>query len=130
MLEITESMLVQNVDVTRDLLNQFRDKGVGIVIDDFGTGYSCLRYLHQLPITALKIDRGFISPPEPEVRNQIIAESIISLCQSLGLRAIAEGFETSEQMDWLKKIGCDTGQGFYFAKPMTAAEATKLLGTS
>ena len=130
MLEITESMLVQNVDVTRELLNRFRDKGVGIVIDDFGTGYSCLRYLHQLPINALKIDRGFISPPEPEVRSEIIAESIISLCQSLGLRAIAEGIETLDQMNWLKQVGCDTGQGFYFAKPMTAAEATKLLGKS
>lgn len=130
MLEITESMLVQNVDGTRDLLNRFRDRGVGIVIDDFGTGYSCLRYLHQLPINALKIDRGFISPPEPEVRSEIIAESIISLCQSLGLRAIAEGIETWDQMNWLTKIGCDTGQGFYFAKPMTAAEATKLLGKS
>ena len=60
----------------------------------------------------------------------IIAESIISLCQSLGLRAIAEGIETWDQMNWLTKIGCDTGQGFYFAKPMTAAEATKLLGKS
>ena len=127
-LEITESMLVKDVESTRDLLNRFRAKGVDIVIDDFGTGHSCLRYLHQLPVSALKIDRGFISPVEPELRNRVIAESIISLCKSLGLRAVAEGVETSEQRDWLREIGCDAGQGFYFAKPMSGEEVSQLLG--
>ncbi|MEM9487237.1 MAG: EAL domain-containing protein [Cyanobacteria bacterium P01_F01_bin.116] len=125
-LEITEGMLVQNVDLTRDLLVKFQNKGVNIVIDDFGTGYSCLRHLHRLPVSALKIDREFISPAESELQNRVIAESIISLCKSLGLKAIAEGVETSEQVDWLRQIGCDAGQGFYFAKPMKGSDISQL----
>ena len=129
MLEITESMLVKNVETTCSLLARLRRKGIEIVIDDFGTGYSCLRYLYQLPISSLKIDRGFISSAGPELRNRMIAESIISLCQSLGVRAVAEGVETAEQMNWLRQAGCDAGQGFYFAKPMSEDAVSELLNS-
>ncbi len=126
-LEISESALVHNVDATQDLLERLKHRGVGIVIDDFGAGDSCLRYLHQLSITGLKIKREFIRSSEPDSRHQVVAESIISMCQSLGVKTIAEGIETSEQVAWLQDVGCDLGQGFYFAKPMTANGATNLL---
>lgn len=129
MLEIPESTLVQNVDVARDLLDQLQHKGVGIVIDDFGAGDSCLRYLHQLPINGLKLEREFIRSNGADSRHRMIVESIISLCKSLDLQTIAEGIEASEQVDWLQEMGCDLGQGFYFAKPMTAAEVTDLLAS-
>jgi diguanylate cyclase (GGDEF)-like protein len=126
-LEITESLLVENVEMTCGLLNQVQSMGVKISIDDFGTGYSSLSYLHQLPVDSLKIDRSFISPPEPSLRNQTIAESIIGLSNLLDLNAIAEGIETSQQLEWLRSLHCEYGQGYLFAKPMSPAEAERLL---
>ncbi len=127
MLEITESMLVQNVEATVSLLEQIKAKGVDIGIDDFGTGYSSLSYLHQLPIDALKIDRAFVSAVEPNTRNQAIAESIVALSNLLKLTAIAEGIETAQQLEWLQVLGCELGQGHFFSPPVTASEATDLL---
>jgi EAL domain-containing protein (putative c-di-GMP-specific phosphodiesterase class I) len=126
-LEITESMLVENVEVTRDFLNQVKAKGISLSIDDFGTGYSCLSYLHQLPVDALKIDRSFVSPAGPNVRHQVIAESIIALSNLLGLKAIAEGVETLQQLEWLKELGCELAQGFLFSPPVPVTQATELL---
>ena len=126
-LEITESMLVQNVESTRDLLTQIQAKGIRFSIDDFGTGYSCLSYLHQLPVSHLKIDRTFVSPSQPDARHQLIAESIIALSNLLELKVIAEGVETLPQLQWLKKLGCELGQGFLFSPPVPAAQATELL---
>ncbi len=126
-LEITESMLVQNVESTRELLDQLKAKGIRFSIDDFGTGYSSLSYLHQLPVSDLKIDRAFVSPTGPDARNQVIAESIIALSNLLELEAIAEGVETLQQLQWLKELGCELGQGFLFSPPVPAAQATELL---
>ena len=126
-LEITESMLVQNVEATCNLLNQVKAKGICLSIDDFGTGYSSLSYLHQLPVDALKIDRTFVSLAGPDARNQVIAESIIALSNLLGLNAIAEGVETPQQLQWLKGLGCELAQGFLFSPPVPATQATELL---
>ena len=126
-LEITESMLVQNVAPTQRLLNRIRAMGIHLSIDDFGTGYSCLSYLHQLPADALKIDRAFISPSAPDDRNRAIAESILALAHQLGFDAIAEGIETPQQLAWLKQLGCECGQGLLFAPAYSATRATKLL---
>ena len=127
MLEITESMLVQNIETTVSLLEAIKAKGVDISIDDFGTGYSSLSYLHQLPIDALKIDRTFVSATEPNARNQAIVKSIVALSHLLKLTAIAEGIETAQQLKWLQMLGCELGQGYFFSPPVTASEATKLL---
>ncbi|MDJ0904210.1 MAG: EAL domain-containing protein, partial [Xenococcus sp. MO_188.B8] len=126
-LEITESMLVENVEVTLKLLNQIKAKGIYLSIDDFGTGYSSLSYLTQLPVDTLKIDRAFVSRATTDHRNQIIAESVIALSNLLDLKAIAEGIETEQQLEWLKRHGCELGQGFLFSPPVPAELATEML---
>lgn len=126
-LEITESMLVENVASMRNLLAQLKVRGVHLSIDDFGTGYSCLSYLHQLPVDSLKIDRTFVSQSKPDSRNLAIAESIIALSNLLGLNTIAEGIETPQQLEWLQQLGCKVGQGFLFSPPVSALQATGLL---
>lgn len=126
-LEITESLLVENIEMTCQLLNQVQAMGVKISIDDFGTGYSSLSYLHQLPVDSLKIDRSFISPAEPSLRNQTVAESIVGLSNLLDLKAIAEGIETPQQLAWLRSLHCEYGQGYLFAKPMPASKAEQLI---
>ncbi|MGB3296173.1 MAG: PAS domain S-box protein [Phormidesmis sp.] len=126
-LEITESMLVQNIDVTVQLLEQIKSRNVRISIDDFGTGYSSLSYLHQLPVDSLKIDRAFVSPPGPGDRNRVIAESIIALSDLLAITAIAEGIETAQQLAWLQAFGCESGQGYFFSPPLPVDQATQHL---
>jgi len=126
-LEITESMLVDNVEATLDLLTQLKARGLRLSIDDFGTGYSSLSYLSRLPVDSLKIDRAFVNPSEIDSRNQVIAESIIALSNLLEINAIAEGLETVEQLRWLKQLGCELGQGFWFSKPLPARRATELI---
>ncbi len=128
-LEITESMLVENVEEVCQLLKQIKAKDINLSIDDFGTGYSCLSYLHQFPVDFLKIDRTFVSQALPKTHNQVIAESIIALSNSLNLNVIAEGIETNEQLQWLKQLGCKLGQGFFFSPPVSASQASELLNT-
>lgn len=126
-IEITEGMLMQNIEITQNLLSQVRTHGVEIVIDGFGTGYSCLPHLHQLPVNTIKIDHSFIKPAESDRRNAMITKSMIALCKSLGMRTIADGVETAQQLHWLNSIGCDAVQGDYFTSPVTAEKATELL---
>ncbi len=126
-LEVTEGVLVKNFDAADRLLCQFKSRGVNVSIDDFGTGYSSLSYLHRLPADALKVDRAFVSPQVPDARNQAIAESIVTLSNLLELDAIAEGIETPEQLQWLRTIGCEFGQGYYFSAPLPTNDATQLL---
>lgn len=128
-LEITESMLVEHIEETSDLLEQIKGKGIRISIDDFGTGYSSLSYLHKFPIDTLKIDREFVSSATTDTRNHIIAESLTTLSHLLGLDTIAEGIETTQQLIWLREIGCQSGQGFLFSHPIPATQATKLLAS-
>ncbi len=127
-LEITESMLVENIESTCSLLNAIKAKNISLTIDDFGTGYSSLSYLQKLPVRALKIDRNFISSENDEgTRSRVIAESLIALSDVLGLHAIAEGIETQAQLRWLQAIGCELGQGYLFSPPVTASRATRML---
>ncbi|MGD1938578.1 MAG: PAS domain S-box protein [Cyanophyceae cyanobacterium] len=126
-LEVTESLLVENFDAADRLLGQLRKRGVNVSIDDFGTGYSSLSYLHRLPADALKVDRAFVSPELPDARNQAIAESIVALSNLLELDAIAEGIETPDQLQWLRSIGCEFGQGYHFFAPLSVDDATQLL---
>jgi EAL domain-containing protein (putative c-di-GMP-specific phosphodiesterase class I) len=92
--------------------------GVRLAIDDFGTGYSNLNYLMKLPISTLKIDRSFISPMESNGSNSEIVRTIVMLARNLGMKVIAEGVETKEQLDELKKLNCEGAQGYFFAAPM------------
>lgn len=126
-LEITESMLIDNIHKTIDLLNQLREKNIHISIDDFGTGYSSLKYLHLLPADYLKIDRSFVSRMAEENRDYQVVNTIINLSNQLGVAVIAEGIETNQQLKWLEKLGCEFGQGYFFSKPLPASEIEQLL---
>lgn len=120
-LEITEGLLIKNVPSVVSKLNQIRELGIQISIDDFGTGYSSLAYLRELPIDKLKIDRAFIKD-FPEKDDGAIASSIILLGQVLGMRVLAEGVETEEQLNYLKTHNCSELQGYFFSKPKTPDE--------
>jgi diguanylate cyclase (GGDEF)-like protein/PAS domain S-box-containing protein len=117
-IEITESMLMENVDVAISTMHKLRAMGVHIHIDDFGTGYSSLSYLHSLPIDALKIDRSFINKLTAKGENQEIILSIMSLAKSLNFSVIAEGVELDHQLKQMQDLNCQFGQGFLFSKPM------------
>ncbi len=121
-LEITESMLIENIDQTINLLTELKLRKNQISIDDFGTGYSSLNYLHRLPADSLKIDRSFVSQMQEENRNYQVVSTIITLSNQLGLSVVAEGIETPQQLQWLKQLGCEFGQGYLFSKPLAAKE--------
>ncbi len=126
--EITESVFVEHQARAIEMLKQLRESGIDINIDDFGTGYSNLSYLTQLPITTLKIDRSFVSMIDPQGGNDRVVRAIVTLARNLNLKVIAEGIETEAQLDKLKDLGCDGGQGYYFAKPMNFADLQEFLG--
>ena len=126
-LEITESMLIDDIDRTIALLSQLKTRGIQISIDDFGTGYSSLSYLHNLPINTLKVDRSFVSEMEQDHRKAQIVETIIALGNQLEIDTIAEGIETSRQLETLKNLGCKFGQGYLFSQPLSQKSAEALL---
>lgn len=126
-LEITESVFFEHQDRAIVMLNQLRDDGIEINIDDFGTGYSNLGYLKKLPISALKVDRSFVSMIDSAGNNDEIVRAIVNLARTLGLKVVAEGVETEAQRDLLKSLDCEGGQGFLFAKPMSFAELKTFL---
>lgn len=121
-LEITEGLLVENVEQTIGLLLQLHDMGIRISIDDFGTGYSSMSYLQRFPVHTLKLDRSFVNHVHDDEGSASIAKAVIALAHSLHLRVIAEGIEIAEQAAFLRRHHCDEAQGFYFAKPMPAGE--------
>ena len=123
-LEITESMLMgSDKDITKTLWD-LSDLGFSISIDDFGTGYSNLSYIQRYPVSSLKIDRSFIADLD---HNSAITKLIISMCNLLNTEVIAEGVETEEQLDWLRKNNCHEYQGFLFSHPITIDEFERLL---
>lgn len=124
-LEITEGVLMENVHENLDLLHRFQAAGIHLSIDDFGTGYSSMSYLKRFPIDQLKIDRSFVHDVPGD--GEAIATAIIAMAHSLDLTVVAEGVETADQLDFLRRAGCDIMQGFYFARPMPVAELTELL---
>jgi diguanylate cyclase (GGDEF)-like protein/PAS domain S-box-containing protein len=126
-LEITESMIMEDVEASVEKLKAVRALGVEIAIDDFGTGYSSLQYLAQLPISALKIDRAFVRNMTTNANHLTLVATIISLAHSLDLKVIAEGVETEEQANYLRLHKCDQAQGFLFGKPAPAAQVRLML---
>lgn len=125
--EITESALMDNPSVAEDILKQLKNLGTSICIDDFGTGYSSLSYLQRFPIDVVKVDRSFINDVEGDIDSQAIVRTVFSLGNSLGLKIVAEGVETPEQLAFLESEGCRYVQGFLFYKPMSAAEVDDIL---
>jgi diguanylate cyclase (GGDEF)-like protein len=121
-LEITESVIITHPEKAVATLAKLKQRGVSITIDDFGTGYSSLSYLAQLPIHAVKIDQRFVHGLEHNRNDEAIAQAIIALSHSLGLRVIAEGVETAGQYDYLKALGCEEAQGFLIARPLPEPE--------
>ena len=129
-IEITESTLIKNADISKTILEKLRLSGIDICIDDFGTGYSSLSYLHNFPINTLKIDRSFISNLKHNQDNREIVKAIVNLGINLNLTVIAEGIETEEQCRELIELGCHCGQGFWFSRPLSMEHATALLQQS
>ncbi|MEH6650022.1 MAG: EAL domain-containing protein [Motiliproteus sp.] len=119
-LEVTESMMMIEMDLAIEMLGKLRLLGVKVSLDDFGTGYSSLSYLKKFPIDTLKIDRSFIKDIDGNTGSpdRTIVKSIITMAKALGIQVVAEGVETPEQVAFLRAVGCDFVQGFYFAKPM------------
>jgi diguanylate cyclase (GGDEF)-like protein/PAS domain S-box-containing protein len=126
-LEITESVVVENVEAASETCKRLRLLGVGLSIDDFGTGYSSLSSLHSFPISTLKIDGSFVSRMNGDNENTEIIRTIMSLAGNLGMDVIAEGVETLEQLTRLRTLGCEKGQGFFFSRPVSASDAENLL---
>ncbi len=128
-LELTESVMMENHDVTLDFMAQCRNFGINFSIDDFGTGYSSLSYLTKLPLDKLKIDRAFIKDIAKDSSANTIVNAIVSMAKSLHLKVVAEGVETKEQLNYLKECGCDTVQGFYFSPAVSYEVLTQMVCT-
>jgi EAL domain-containing protein (putative c-di-GMP-specific phosphodiesterase class I) len=129
-LEVTESLLLSNTDMTSSVLRELKRMGLKLAIDDFGKGYSSLSYLKQFPFSKLKIDRSFIRDVPANPEDAAITAAIISMAKSLNLKVIAEGVENEGQMSFLRAHQCDEIQGYYFSKPLAADKAAdKLRGT-
>jgi len=124
-IELTESVIMDDPKKWIEMLGSIKETGVEISIDDFGTGYSSLQYLTRLPLDTLKIDRSFVEHLPYDKQDCNVADAIINLSKSMGLKTLAEGIETKEQLDYLKERGCDTYQGFITARPMTKNDATQ-----
>lgn len=121
-LEITESMVMADLEGGIEILKKIKDLGVHLAMDDFGTGYSSLSYLKRFPIDRLKIDRSFVRDVTTDADDAALTTAIIALAHKLGVKVVAEGVETREQQDFLVNAGCDQAQGFFYAKPLDAAE--------
>ncbi len=126
-LEITESLLMENIDAVLDVLHELRGLGVRLAIDDFGTGYSSLAYLVKLPVQVLKIDRSFITRLDHDPNNATLVRSILKLARDLRLQTVAEGIEQAHLAEELHRLGCDKGQGYYFSRPLRAADLEAML---
>jgi PAS domain S-box-containing protein/diguanylate cyclase (GGDEF)-like protein len=129
-LEITESAVMHNLDKALEILQRLRGAGIRLAMDDFGTGYSSLSYLSKMPLDTLKIDRAFVMRIAQPGPGEAILKTISFLAQALSMDVVAEGVETTQQVEFLREIGCEYGQGYLFAKPLPADQARELLETS
>jgi diguanylate cyclase (GGDEF)-like protein len=128
--EITESAAMRDVNFTIAILKQLQSLGITIAIDDFGTGYSSLNAIKHFPLHILKIDRSFVQDAMQNQSDAAIAKTVVALGKGLGLNVLAEGVETQEQLDFLRSIQCDSAQGYFFSKPLPAAEISTFLRQS
>ncbi len=134
-IEITESVMLENTDYAMQVINVMKDMGFSISIDDFGTGYSSMSYLKDLPVDKIKIDRAFVmgislENDEDQVRDKAIVASIVELGHNLNMKVIAEGVDNSEQVDFLRRVGCDYFQGFLFSRPLPAPQMEDYINSS
>lgn len=127
-LEITESAMIENIDILMDIMEQCHRIGFSLSIDDFGTGYSSLSLLKDLPVDVIKVDKSFLSGENVESAALVIAK-VVEIAKSLHIQVVVEGVETQEQADFLRSIGCDLAQGFLYAKPMPVDAFEKLLAS-
>jgi EAL domain-containing protein (putative c-di-GMP-specific phosphodiesterase class I) len=125
-LEVTESQIMQHREVAQDLLGQFRARGVRLAMDDFGTGYSSLSYLQEFPLDVLKVDRAFVANATGGRAHAALLHAVVTLADNLGLRVVAEGIETEEQLVLLQALGCASGQGYLLARPMLDEDVASL----
>jgi EAL domain-containing protein (putative c-di-GMP-specific phosphodiesterase class I) len=121
-LELTETVLLEDLTIARPVLNDLSRFGVGIHIDDFGTGYSSLSYLAELPVKTLKIDQSFVERLTESETNERVVQAIVALGKAMQLEVIAEGVETEQQLLLVNQFGCDLAQGFFLGKPMAEAD--------
>jgi EAL domain-containing protein (putative c-di-GMP-specific phosphodiesterase class I) len=126
-LEITESVLMHDVDDARDRLDRLRSLGARIALDDFGTGHSSLTYLRRFPVDAVKLDQSFVAGVEDDPGDAAIVSAVVQMARALGKECIAEGIEHDGQLAALLALGCRAGQGYLFSEPLTAAEMGELL---
>jgi EAL domain-containing protein (putative c-di-GMP-specific phosphodiesterase class I) len=126
-LELTEHTLVDDIEAHRRLLSGLRDRGVVIAIDDFGTGLSSLSYLKRLPVDKLKVDRSFVMGLPHDQGSVAIVEATLAMARAFGLRVVAEGIESQEQLAMLRMLGCDLGQGYLFGRPVAPDEFEHML---
>jgi diguanylate cyclase (GGDEF)-like protein/PAS domain S-box-containing protein len=129
-LEITETLMIQNTEAMIEKLQRLKDLGIRLAIDDFGTGYSSLSYLHRFPVDILKIDKSFIEKVCQGKEGTAVARAIIMMGESLNLRVIAEGVENAEQASALKRLGCESGQGYHFSRPLDRDAMSEFLANA
>ncbi|MBH8553803.1 EAL domain-containing protein [Nostocaceae cyanobacterium CENA357] len=127
MLEITESVIVENSYEVTTIFSRLRELGIELSIDDFGTGYSSLGRLYNFPINVLKIDQSFVSPMDTSSINLEIIKIIVALAHTLGVNVITEGIETKEQLALLRELNCEYGQGYFFSIPLDSSAAAALI---
>ncbi|MEW5756363.1 MAG: EAL domain-containing protein, partial [Pseudomonadota bacterium] len=126
-LELTESIVMEDVDNNINTLRRIHDLGIRLSIDDFGTGYSSLSYLKRFPIHTVKIDRSFVKDIHDDSDDAAIVTAIIALAHSLKLNVVAEGVETGAHLEFLSSLKCDQAQGYFYSKPLPAAEYLKFV---
>jgi EAL domain-containing protein (putative c-di-GMP-specific phosphodiesterase class I) len=129
-LEITETSLIEDPEHAARVLGALHELGVEVSLDDFGTGYSSLSSIKRYPLSTIKLDRSFISGLAPGSRDAAIVSSVIAMAHALSLSIVAEGVETVEQRDHLRRIGCDTAQGYLFCRPVEAEEFALAVGAA
>ncbi len=126
-LEITESVIMENTDAIKIILQQLKQRKIKLIMDDFGTGFSSLSYLHSFPLNALKIDKSFVKRMQENKENMGLVPAMIGIANSMGMSAIAEGVETQEQLAQLRSLNCNFAQGYLFSKPIKQQLALELL---
>ncbi|NIO43169.1 MAG: EAL domain-containing protein, partial [Burkholderiales bacterium] len=128
-IEITENVLIEDLDTVIPLLTRLKSLGIRIALDDFGTGFSSMSYLEKLPVDTLKIDRAFISTIDAAGRGGVIAKLVLDMASALDMRVVAEGLERVEHLKFLRAHDCDVGQGYLFSRPLPAAALTEFLAS-